>query len=141
MSFGACEDHWVSFHHVELWVADFATAHPRWSWLLSELNWPVLAEWDNGASWGSEGAGYLVVEQSPDVRQAPHDRTAPGLNHLALSIGDRPGLDALVDAAPQQGWRLMFPGKHPYAGGPQHCAAYLEDIDGFEVEVVVREPR
>jgi hypothetical protein len=35
----------------------------------------------------------------------------------------------------------MFPGKHPYAGGPQHCAAYLEDIDGFEVEVVVREPR
>jgi catechol-2,3-dioxygenase len=63
------------------------------------------------------------------------------LNHLALSIGDRPGLDALVDAAPQQGWRLMFPGKHPYAGGPQHCAAYLEDIDGFEVEVVVREPR
>lgn len=34
-------------------------------------------------------------------------------------------------------WRLLFPDRHPYAGGEGHCAAYLENGDGFEVELVV----
>jgi len=27
--------------------------------------------------------------------------------------------------------------RYPHAGGPDHCAAYLENEDGFEVELVV----
>ena len=34
------------------------------------------------------------------------------------------------------GWTLMFADKHPYAGGPDHYAAYLESGEGFEVELV-----
>ena len=34
------------------------------------------------------------------------------------------------------GWTLLFPGSHPYAGGPDHYAAYLASTDGFEVELV-----
>ncbi|MGW7660727.1 hypothetical protein [Streptomyces sp. NPDC054756] len=30
----------------------------------------------------------------------------------------------------------MFPELHPYAGGRRHYAAYLENADGFEVELV-----
>jgi hypothetical protein len=30
----------------------------------------------------------------------------------------------------------MFPDRHPHAGGERHYAAYLEDMDGFEVELV-----
>ena len=30
----------------------------------------------------------------------------------------------------------MFRDRHPYAGGPDHYAAYLENSDGFEVELV-----
>jgi len=30
----------------------------------------------------------------------------------------------------------MFSDLHPHAGGPQHYAAYLENYDGFEVELV-----
>jgi hypothetical protein len=33
----------------------------------------------------------------------------------------------------------LFPERHPYAGGPDHYAAYLEDADGFEVELVAAE--
>jgi hypothetical protein len=58
------------------------------------------------------------------------------LNHLALHAGNRQALDALVTAAPDHGWTLMFPDKHPWAGGPEHYAAYLEDRDGFEAELV-----
>ena len=30
----------------------------------------------------------------------------------------------------------MFADRHPYAGGPEHYAAYLESGEGFEVELV-----
>ena len=29
------------------------------------------------------------------------------------------------------GWRLMFADRHPYAGGEDHYAAYLENRDGL----------
>ena len=45
-------------------------------------------------------------------------------------------LDALVAEAAAHGWRLLFPDQHPWAGGPEHRAAYLEDADGYEVELV-----
>jgi len=41
-----------------------------------------------------------------------------------------------VDQAPQHGWRLLFPDRHPHAGGLDHYAAYLEDRDGYEIELV-----
>lgn len=124
------------FHHVELWVADFDAAGSRWEWLLGQLGWPRLSSWPGGASWGSE-SGYLVVEQSPDVRSdAPHDRLRPGVNHVALWAADRATVDRIVATAPAHGWTLLFADRHPHAGGPDHYAAYLEDPDGFEVEVV-----
>lgn len=124
------------FHHVELWVADFVAAAQRWEWLLGELGWPRLGSWNGGASWGM-GMSYLVVEQSPDVRAGePHDRLRPGMNHLALWAADRSAVDRIAEAAPKYAWTLMYADRHPHAGGPEHYAVYLEDADGFEVEVV-----
>jgi hypothetical protein len=34
----------------------------------------------------------------------------------------------------------MFPERHPYAGGPEHYAAYLESGEGYEVELVAESP-
>jgi catechol 2,3-dioxygenase-like lactoylglutathione lyase family enzyme len=105
-----------SLHHVELWVPDLTRALQQWSWLL--------------------GGTYLVVEQSPALTAAGHDRLRPGLNHLAFHAGDRARVDALTAEAPARGWTLLFPQTHPYAGGPDHYAAYLASTDGFEVELV-----
>jgi hypothetical protein len=41
---------------------------------------------------------------------------------------------------PAHGWTLLFPDRHPYAGGPEHYAAYLVSTDDFEVELVAAEP-
>jgi hypothetical protein len=41
-----------------------------------------------------------------------------------------------VAEAPLHGWELLFPDRHPFAGGPEHRAAYLADEDGYEVELV-----
>jgi hypothetical protein len=32
----------------------------------------------------------------------------------------------------------MFAERYPWAGGPEHYAGYLENSDGFEVELVAR---
>ncbi len=127
----------VTLHHVELWVPDLGRAVESWGWLLNELGYQLYQDWPNGRSWRpANGETYIVVERSPDLSGDKHDRKAPGLNHLAFSVGDQTRVDELTLSAPAHGWRLMFADRHPYAGGPEHYAAYLEDSDGYEVELV-----
>ena len=124
-------------HHVEVWVPDLAAAEHSWGWLLTELGWTEYQRWEHGVSW-RRGGTYVVFEASP-ARTGDHDRLRPGLNHLALHAGSRDRVDELVKAAPDHGWRLLFADRHPHAGGPDHYAAYLENPDGYEVELVAAE--
>ncbi|HEY3867348.1 MAG TPA: VOC family protein [Actinocrinis sp.] len=104
--------------------------------MLGELGYSAFQDWPDGRSWRL-GATYLVVEASPARTGPEHDRLRPGLNHLAFHLADRAHLDRLVAAAPEHGWKLMFADRHPHAGGAEHLAGYLENTDGFEVELVV----
>ena len=122
-------------HHVEIWVPDLRRAIAGWQWLLQVLGYVEFQNWSDGRSWRL-GSTYLVLEQSPALSADRHDRCRPGLNHLAFHMESRAQLDALVEQAPAHGWTLMFPDRHPHAGGDQHYAAYLEDKDGFEIELV-----
>jgi len=122
-------------HHVELWVPDLARAVASWGWLLQELGYSEFQSWEHGRSW-QLGATYVVVEQSPALVGEVHERCRPGLNHLAFHAGDTADVDRLVSAAPEHGWSLMFADRHPHAGGADTYAAYLENSDGFEVELV-----
>ena len=122
-------------HHVELWVPDLERALASWGWLLGELGYAVHQDWPAGRSWRL-GPTYLVVERSAALTADVHDRCRPGLNHLAFHAGDAARVEALAAAGPEHGWRPLFPERHPFAGGPHHRAAYLEDADGFEVELV-----
>jgi catechol 2,3-dioxygenase-like lactoylglutathione lyase family enzyme len=122
-------------HHVELWVPDLARACEQWGWLLGQLGYEQFQDWQRGRSW-LLGSTYLVVEQSAAMNADDHDRLRPGLNHLAFHAGPRDRVDALAAAGPAHGWTLLFPEQHPYAGGPDHYAAYLSNADGFEVELV-----
>ncbi|MPZ26555.1 MAG: glyoxalase [Micromonosporaceae bacterium] len=126
-----------ALHHVELWVPDLPAAIVSWGWLLDELGWRPYQHWPAGRSWRLAGI-YLVLEQSPALSGGRHDRLAPGLNHLAFHAGAPAEVDRLAAAAPGHGWRLMFPDRHPYAGGADSYAAYLEDTQGYEVELVAR---
>jgi catechol 2,3-dioxygenase-like lactoylglutathione lyase family enzyme len=122
-------------HHVELWVPDLARAVEEWAWLLGELGYAEFQDWPDGRSWRL-GDTYIVIEESPALSAREHDRLRPGLNHLAFHAGDRSKVDAIAQTAPAHGWVLLFPARHPHAGGPEHYAAYLANTDAFEVELV-----
>lgn len=124
-----------TLHHVELWVPDLGRAVASLGWLLEELGYQRFQDWAAGRSWRL-GPTYLVVEQSPALTADRHDRCRPGLNHLAFHVKDAATVEQLAADAARHGWQLMFPEKHPHAGGAEHYAAYLQNEDGFEVELV-----
>ncbi|MFC5175977.1 VOC family protein [Nocardioides taihuensis] len=121
-----------ALHHVDLWVVDPATATGEWGWLLGELGWE-----QDGSSWAHPDGTYVFLERSRDQVDAPYDRMRAGVNHLALTCDDRAHLDRLRAESSAHGWHEMFAERYPHAGGEQHTALYLENSEGFEVEVVV----
>lgn len=124
-----------TLHHLELWVTDLSDAERSWGWLLAQLGYELADRWGGGQSW-KLGDAYVVLESGPDLVPGTHDRRRPGLNHVAFHAGGSDEVDVLVAAAPENGWTLMFPDRHPHAGGEKQYAAYLEDTAGFEVELV-----
>ena len=121
-------------HHIEIWVRDYLRAKESLGWMLERCGYVLTSEWGHGGGWQG-AAEYIVLESGPDVTD-PLERRRAGLNHLALAAGPASNVDALTVAAVARGWKLMFPARHPHAGGKGHHAAYLEDSDGFEVELV-----
>jgi hypothetical protein len=53
-------------------------------------------------------------------------------------VASRQRVDELTAEAADHGWGLLFGDRHPHAGGADHYAAYLENMDGYEVELVAR---
>jgi catechol 2,3-dioxygenase-like lactoylglutathione lyase family enzyme len=136
----------VTLHHVELWVPDLAGSLRPWGWLLGELGYTVFQEFPGGRSFLKDST-YLVLEQSPALTGDRHDRCAPGLNHLAFTVGGKgeesgeSEVDRLSSEGVRHGWSLMYEDKHPHAGGPESYAGYLEDAWGYEVELCAGPPK
>ncbi|GAB3304130.1 VOC family protein [Pseudoclavibacter terrae] len=128
----------AGFHHVEVWVADLDAVRDEWGWLLSQVGWMLTEEWPGGQSW-SAGSAYLTLTTSPNMRDAPHDRRRPGVNHLAFRGGSPSAVDALVESAGENGWLPLYAERYPHAGGEDHYAGWLENSSGFKVEVVANE--
>ena len=122
-------------HHLTLWVPDLDRSEQSWGWLLQEMGYvldpsvaPVLVF--------RHASGFaMALEQSHDmVPGMLYSRLRPGVNHIAFTLASPSALDDIVAKATDHGWSLLPADRHPIAGGAR--VAYLEDADGFEVELV-----
>ena len=125
-----------AIHHLDLWVGSPDVAAGEWGWLLGELDWD--ASTDN-RSWAHPDGTYIFLERSVDQLDEPYDRLRAGVNHLAFTCPDRRMLDRLRAESSEHGWHEMYADQYPHAGGEQPTALYLENSEGFEVEVVLGE--
>ena len=122
-------------HHVTLWVPDLPRAEASWGWLLGELGYGRDSSLDNVLLF-RHGSGFAVaLEQSPDmVPGMLYSRLRPGLNHIAFTLESADVFVSILAEAASHGWETLPIDGHRIAGGAQ--VGYLEDGDGFEVELV-----
>jgi len=125
----------VSIHHLQLWVPDLPRAEESWGWLLEQLGYRQARRWEHGVVW-REDRTAIVIESSPDmVPGMLHSRLRPGMNHVAFHVESTDAIARLLSEAGGHGWhRLSDDPRHPL--GRDQEVAYLEDRDGFEVELI-----
>jgi catechol 2,3-dioxygenase-like lactoylglutathione lyase family enzyme len=122
-------------HHLTLWVPDLSRAAPSWQWLLGELGYAADVTVEHLLLFRDDSGFALVIEQSADmVPGMLYSRLRPGLNHVAFTLASVDALQDVVERAGDHGWTQLPVDRHPIAGGAE--VAYLEDRDGFEVELV-----
>lgn len=124
-------------HHLELWTANLESSAASFDWLLPQLGWQAEhdPEWPQARTWVHTSGAYIVLERSPAIT-GRHDRLRARLNHLALRARDRAQLDHLCSACSHHGWAEIFADQYPHAGGPAHTALFIENSEGFEIEIV-----
>jgi catechol 2,3-dioxygenase-like lactoylglutathione lyase family enzyme len=122
-------------HHVTLWVPDLRRTEVSWGWLLGELGYRRDRSLSMVLLFRHDSGFAVALEQSSDmVPGMLYSRMRPGLNHLAFSLESASTLARIVGQAARHGWHTLPADRHPIAGGAQ--VGYLEDGDGFEVELV-----
>lgn len=125
----------MALHHLTLWVPDLGRSDPPWRWLLGELGYAVDRSLDRVLVFRHPTGFAVALEQSPDmVPGMLYSRLRPGVNHVAFAMESVSALDGVVAKASDHGWLPFASDRHPIAGGAR--VAYLEDADGFEVELV-----
>ena len=122
-------------HHIELWTSAGFGAGLRLASRTPRLGRGAGPGWPQGRIWHHASGGYLVLEQSPDAT-GPHERTHAGRNHLALRVDSTTQLDKLRRECPGHGWRELYADRYPHAGGPDQTALFIENGEGFELELV-----
>jgi len=122
-------------HHVTLWVPDLVRAESSWGWLLGEMGYVRDHALETVLLFRHASGFAVALEQSSDmVPGMLYSRLRPGLNHLAFALETAAAFTAIINQASQHGWSSLPIDGHPIAGGAQ--VGYLEDSDGFEVELV-----
>jgi catechol 2,3-dioxygenase-like lactoylglutathione lyase family enzyme len=123
-------------HHIEIYVSDLSKSIKFWEWFLTELDYKQYQKWDGGISW-KYGETYIVFVQAESrFSDVPFHRCRVGLNHLAFHAKSKEHVNELTVKLEERGIKVLYPKKHPFAGGENHYAVYFEDPDRIKVEVV-----
>ncbi|MCU4186060.1 VOC family protein [Acidiferrimicrobium sp. IK] len=122
-------------HHLTLWVPDIDRAGESWGWLLGHLGFDADRPRPRVLLYRHPTGATMVLEQSPDmVPGMLYSRMRPGLNHVAFRAPDASTLSRVGADAAAHGWGQLQATGHSIAAGSR--VLYLEDRDGFEVELV-----
>ena len=123
-------------HHVEINVSNLKTTRTYYDNLLPLLGYEIYQEWPQGVSY-KYGETYIVFVQTEEKHlEATYHRSRTGLNHLAFHAKSRRQVDDITDMLENQGIKILYKDRHPYAGGEHYYAVFFEDPDRIKLEIV-----
>ena len=128
-----------TIHHIEINVSALNHSRKFWEWLLLFLGYTKFQEWDAGFSFKSNDTYIVFVQAEKKYLKYPYNRKLTGLNHIAFCVDNREEVDKITDLLKENGVTILYPDKHPFAGGNGHYAVYFEDPDRIKVEIVAGE--
>ncbi len=124
-------------HHVDLNASDLGVSKRVYGLLLGALGYTCVRD-DGECEWDIRtGAGFASIGLK-QARQAnpPHERYAPGLHHLAWSVGSRDEVDRIHGLLKDAGVRILdAPALYPEYSA-DYYAVFFEDPDGIKLEVL-----
>jgi glyoxylase I family protein len=84
-------------------------------------------------AWVGPGYSISIRPSKGEFAYRPHDRTAPGFNHMAFTAEDRSDVDKMYELLKQMGATVLdAPAEYPYS--PGYFAVYFADPDGLKFE-------
>ncbi len=123
-------------HHIELYVSDLDKSVHFWGWFLEALGYEPYQTWKEGRSWKINETYLVLVQTKENFLDIPYHRCRVGLNHLAFHATSKEQVDQFTKILKDKNIPLLYPDRHPYAGGNSHYAVYFEDPDRIKVELV-----
>jgi catechol 2,3-dioxygenase-like lactoylglutathione lyase family enzyme len=124
-------------HHVELYVGDLERSVRFWTPFMALLGY-AAEPWSGGMTYarGEDEPYITLVPAAREHVAAGYHRKRVGLNHLAFRAKSREQVDEVAAWVQAEGFVLLYEDRHPYAGGPDYYAAFVEDPDRIKLEVV-----
>jgi catechol 2,3-dioxygenase-like lactoylglutathione lyase family enzyme len=123
-------------HHIEIYVSNLEKTSEFWDWFLTRLGYEKFQQWESGVSWKFDRTYLVFVQADSRFMDVPYHRCRVGLNHLAFHAHSREQVDEITAELQQKAVNILYPDKHPNAGGGNHYAVYFEDPDRIKVELV-----
>lgn len=126
-------------HHIDLTVTDAPRSRIFYDAVLGFLGYRRSADHDHGSDWDRGGTPFHsigIVEARGEGAARAHDRTSPGLHHLAWTADSQGDVDALHQLLCDISATILdAPADYPQYG-PTYYALFFADPDGLKLEYV-----
>ncbi|WP_203331990.1 VOC family protein [Planococcus beigongshangi] len=126
-------------HHIELNVSDLNVSRQFYDQLFPLLGYRLFQDWSEGFSYRKEKQYLVFVQTVPEFLEAGYHRKAVGLNHLAFHASSTAEVDMITQQMRQSNVKILYEDRHPYAGGEETYAVFMEDPDRLKIEIAVSE--
>lgn len=116
-------------HHVGFEVSDLARSAEFYDAMLAPLGWRRMHTDDGSVGWGLDQPVFWIT-----ARRSP----TPGFGHVAFSATGIVAVKAAWDAGIAAGGQSEGKPGPRRQYGPGYYSAYLQDPDGYSLEIAVR---